>query len=137
MAYWKTQHFKALQAQWYERLRDSGFSDAEEIVGDDLRLRQNSDAHRRYLRDSVRVDCKADYYYVVSQHVHETEFDTEIDEIILTLYADGKNAKEICAELRIRGKCRNRNTIRYRIRHYEVQWGLRQWTPRQLNKKTA
>ncbi len=134
MTFWKTQHFKALQKAWYRRLEESGFTDAEEMIAGELVLRQT--AHHVYRgTDEITRGTKEDYFRVMASLVQEAEFSCEVDRIIMTRYAEGKKIKVILEELASMGKRRCRGTIRYKIRTYEMKWGMREYTPRQLNKK--
>ncbi len=132
MTFWTTKKFKDLQAAWYGVLRESGFEDAEELVAGQLVLRQKA-SHPYRGADPLTRDCKEAYYNFVAQKVQETVFTRDIDRIILAMHADGKKIRHICDELESLGKRRCRGTIRYRIRVYEMRWGLRQYTPKQLN----
>lgn len=134
MTFWKSQHFKALQKDWYKRLEDLGFRDAEKIVGDELVLRQCA-AHMYKDTDELSRQHKADYYNILSQQVHHATFSNNVDQLILSLYADGKKIKAICDELEKIGERRCRGTIRYTIRKYEMSWGMKEYTPQQLNRK--
>lgn len=136
MTYWTTQHFKALQKAWYERLQEGGFQDAEVMVGGELDLRQNA-CHPYRDNSEITRSCKEAYYQFVAQKVQETVFTSDVDHLILARHADGKRIKHICEELEGIGKSRTRGTIRFRIRVYEMKWGLKQYTPKQLNRKVS
>lgn len=136
LTYWKSQHFKALQKLWYQRLQTAGFTDAEKVIGDELELKQTAYHHYRGADELTRQSKEA-YYEVLSAHVHVAAFETDVDALILSWYADGKKIKAIYIELERLGKRRCRGTIRFTIRKYEVIWGIRKYTPKQLNKKTA
>lgn len=133
MTFWTTPTFKALQKAWYASLKDAGFKDAEELVGDELVLKQNA-AHPYRVATTLTRDCKEAYYHFVAQKVQETVFTSDIDRLILGRYAEGWKIRHICEELESIGKRRYRGTIRYKIRIYEMKWGLRQYTPKQLNR---
>lgn len=159
MTYWKSSGFRELQQAWYQRLAETGFEDAERLVGDELELRQSSTApyrsmtclKRRVRRDDmgevVRVTrreinitaryAKEQYFHVVSALVQDTTFRNEVDRLVVVRYAEGRKACEICEELKQRGTPRFRHAIRFIVRRYETLWGLKKWTPRQLGKKTA
>lgn len=136
MTFWTTQHFKALQKAWYKRLADTGFEDAEVLVGSELRLKQTAIPHPRD-SELIRRECKEAYYQFVAQKVQETLFSSDIDRLILVWHADGKKIKHICDALESIGKRRCRQTVRVKIRIYEMKWGLRQYTPKQLNRKVS
>ncbi len=133
MTYWSSEHFKALQKAWYQRLKDSGFQDAEEMIGEELKLKQRAACNVYQGADKLTRETKETYFRFVSQMVQETEFKREVDRLIMTRHAEGMKIKRICEELRRAGLARGRQTVRHRIRIYEMKWGLRQYTPRQLN----
>jgi hypothetical protein len=134
MTYWKSGQFKELQQEWYQRLQENGFRDHEKFVGNNSELIQFSvNAYKSM--DAVRRENKATYFSLLSQNLHYAEFASEVDELILTWFADGKKIKLICEELERRGERRCRGTIRYTIRKYEMKWGMRVYTPKQLNQK--
>lgn len=133
MQFWKKPEFKELQKQWYEKLEAEGFEDAERIVGDHLVLKQP--AARPF--DELTRDSKEAYYVFVAQKVQETVFTSAVDQIILTGVASGKKIRHIVEDLQSQGMPRCRFTVRVKIRTYEMKWGLRQYTPKQLNRKVS
>lgn len=143
MTFWKTsalnKSLKELQIAWYERLQICGFQDAEQIISGEFELRQKAAHPARVYRgetDTSRV-AKEDYYRQLSAYVHVERFRSEIDRIIMMMFADGVKIKNIIEELSNRGISRCRNTIRFTVRKYEMKWGLREYTLKQLNKKEA
>lgn len=126
MTYWRNQDFKTLQKQWYQRLEDLGFEDAEVVVGDETFLRQTSE--RPFRACPVRIKQKEDYYRVLTHRVADSEFRNEVDQQILTLRSEGKTFKEIA----VAAKC-ERKKVRFTIRKYEMAWGLRRYTLQQLD----
>lgn len=137
MTFWKTKSFKELQKAWYVRLEEEGFQDVELHSGNELFL-------KRYSFSIVDKRCKdwplrcrqlrEVYYALLSAKVHDAVFRNEVDELILVLYANGTKIKIIAEELEKLGKRRCRNAIRFIIRRYEVAWGIREYTPQQMNK---
>lgn len=136
MTYWQTQHFKALQALWYERLEAQGFEDAEELVDGELVLKQNAQ-HPLKGADPIEIEQKSTYYRVIGARAHDHPFRKETDRIIMLMFAEGAKIKTIVEALTQAGARRCRESIRYTIRKYEMQWGLRQYTPRELNRVKA
>lgn len=134
MTFWKSSTFKALQQAWYQRLRDEGFDDAEEMVGEDLELK---DERRFGHRDERRAERNADYFNAISKKMHETVFRNDVEQLILTRHCEGEKAVTICQELQSRGTPRHRHAIRFIVRRYEAMWSLREWTPSQLGKKVG
>lgn len=140
MTYWTTQHFKALQKAWYDKLKAQGFDDAEVLVKDELYLKQPSNAE--FTRQMQRLDeltrqSREDYYRVVSQLVQQTAFKSSIDAIIMTCHASGMRIVRIREEIAKTGHSRTRHAIRFRIRVFEMKWGLRSYTPQKLNRKAS
>lgn len=131
MTYWKTPNFKELQKAWYERLAGEGFRDAEKIIGDELELQQSA-AHPCRHYSQLRKQIKEAYYNLLSQYVEMAEFKTETDKLILTWYAEGMRIKCIREELHKIGRSKDRGTIRFTIRKYEVAWGMRSYLPNQI-----
>ncbi len=136
MTFWKTQAFIALQEAWYQRLEAEGFKDAEETVAGELVLRQIA-AHPYRGTEPLERETKERYFRFLAQQVQEAEFKSEVDRIILIKHAEGEKIKRICEELNKQGQARCRGTIRFTIRKYEMRWGLRQYTAKQLNKKVS
>lgn len=123
--------FKQLQQEWYQKLADSGFIDAEEFSGDDLRLKQH--AHHVYSEvDDFAREIKEHYFNVIGQKVSdpETPFKNDDHRFIMTKRSEGEHIKDICEEL---GTLR-RQAVRYIIRNYEVAWNLRTYSRRQLHR---
>lgn len=136
MTFWKRPEFKALQKQWYQRIEEEGFEDAEELIGDDLVLKQTASSAYGSL-DEITRESKEAYYTFVAQKVQETEFKSPVDRTILAGVASGRKIRDIVEDLHNQGTPRCRFTVRIKIRTYEMKWGLRQYTPKQLNRKVS
>ena len=130
---WSSPEFRALQRAWYERLAAEGFDDIEEIVNGKLVLKQSA-AHPYRGADELSRESKAQYYCFMADKVQREQFDSIVDWVIIFAHAHGKKIKHICKKLEILGIARARDTVRYRIRIYEMKWGLRSYTPRQLHR---
>lgn len=135
MTFWKSPDFKALQEYWYRLLESQGFQDAEMTRGDRHVLKQDSEHLYRTNKDPLRRENKETYYRMLSQRVHEAEYKRDIDRLIMTWYAECKEIASICEELERMGQRRCRTSIRYIIRKYEMAWGIRKYTRRQLHLK--
>lgn len=133
MSFWKSEHFKALQHLWYERLRASGFKDEEQIRGNEMQLRQWSH-HMFDIVPAKTLKFRQQYYLNISHYVESAKFNDPIDEFILRSHAAGWFIKEICEELERRGQCRHRHTVRYTIRRYLNDWGLAKFSQEQMNR---
>lgn len=153
--FWRSSEFKKLQSEWEEKLRQSGFEDAEKEVGGDRVLKQRADYAYRS-STTATIEAKEEYFQLLSSWVRiETQFDGESffqlplplpgvdplelkrnissDRLIMEMTAAGKNIQEISRELkRRRMEKHNRDTIRYIRRRYEDRWGIRRWTREQM-----
>jgi hypothetical protein len=136
VTFWETKTFKTLQQAWYRRLKAEGFQDAEEFIAGELVLKQSAANCYRGADQTMRVSKEA-YYMFVSQQVEQTIFESDVDQLILRMHAEGKKKKHICEQLASIGKRRCRNTVTFRIRIYEMRWGIRAYTPKQLNRKAS
>jgi hypothetical protein len=130
-----TPAFRDLQRTWYRKLKETGFQDLERLVHGEPELSDLSQYPR------VNHENREEYYRALSYHVANTEFDSKVDKLILTCHAEGVKAVKICEELALLGPLwrrwnneRNRNSVRYIIRRYEREWGLRAWSQRALNR---
>ncbi len=127
MKYWKTEHFKALQQDWYRRLEESGFSDQEILDNGELKLKDI----RPY--KTVTAEQKAEkekYFNSLAECIHTHDFECEAHRLVMVLKANGYRIKDICERLRQRFKPsitaeRLRKNVRFIIRKYEMKWGLR------------
>jgi len=81
--------FKALQAKWYERLKQAGFEDVEITT---TRL----DYRNAIYRDRMAV---SDYYSAAADFLHQGEFDTARERDIWALHTDGLSHREIVRAL--------------------------------------
>lgn len=137
MKFWKQESFKTLQRDWYERLKSEGFYDIEVFRGEELKLKQG-------LRDRISKVTKTkayvtrimteEYYTLLILKIRETEFQNVIHELILTWYSDGERIKTICQRLFELGMPRDRQSVRFIIRRYEMAWGIRDYTDKELHK---
>jgi hypothetical protein len=128
MKFYETDDFKRQQQEWYGKLAEAGFNDAETVIANDHKLKQYS-CRREPLNNN-----KLHYYQAITEYVNTQSFDCEIDEIVMFMRADGIKIKDISTELKKRGLERShRETIRYIIRKYEVRWGVKKYKPSQMS----
>lgn len=129
--------FKKLQQKWYKTLANLGFKDIEEIKGEELVLKETASFCYRHSPDQFDREMKEEYYRCIAQLVYDedTEFRNATDRHILMMHAEGMNAKKIIEDLSSLGISKNRNSIRYIIRRYEMLWGMKQYNSKQLNER--
>lgn len=122
--FWKTKTFLTLQREWDQKLKASGFEDAEKSIGGTARLKQRaSNSYRGAIQ--VLREAKLEYYRSLTYHFHETEFSDEVERLIMERRAEGVLIKSICEQLRSMGERCHRETVRHIIRKYEIKWGMK------------
>lgn len=128
--------FRELQKYWYKILEESGFRDIEKLIGDELVLKQNSD-HNGWFIDQFTREMNEEYFRTICEIVgnEDTVFRNDIDKIIMNMHAYGAKIINIVNTLKANNMTRNRASVRFIIRRYEIDWGLKQYTLKQLNKK--
>ncbi len=129
--------FRALQITWYEKLSQSGFKDIEKFKGDELVLAQSA-SHCFGNLDALSSFLKASYFRLLAQLIYDetTVFRNEVDRHILIRYSEGMKIKYIVQELKMLKMPRDRNSVRFIVRRYEMIWGIRNYTAKQLHKKS-
>ena len=134
MQFWRTKQFQALSKTWELNLKRCGFQDAEVSLKGDRALKQRATNSYRQASELER-DTRLEYYRILGQLTNETKFKNELEKKIMVMHADGHTIKEIVEGLHI---SRDRKTIRYIIRRWQMKWGIRNWSLSQMNlKKTA
>lgn len=129
---------KKLQEHWYKVLEKSGFKDIEVLVDGELYLRQM--AHHSFW-DTTHFEFKMgrEYFRIVYEKAHDegTFYKNEVDKMILQMHSNGAKIVEIMKSLDLLGDTRNRASVRFIIRRYLTEWKIRQFSPKQLNKKSS
>lgn len=111
-----------------------GFEDAEVDLKGDRALKQKASNSYRQAAELER-ESRLDYYCIVSNLAQNTKFHNILDEIVMVKHSDGATIKEIVDILKLKGISRDRKTIRYIIRRWQMNWGIKIWSPRQMNLK--
>lgn len=132
--YWQKASFQIIRKRWYQKLKETGFVDAEKDVGKKQFLSQVSSNAYRQASEVIR-ECKSAYYSLLAECLFEDPPLDEIEKLILLRRSEGHKIKEISRELETRGERCHRQTIRFVIRRYENKWGIRKWNQAQLNPK--
>jgi hypothetical protein len=116
--------FKELLEEWDKRLKESGFEDIEQRVGNDLVLKHSGSDYRikQMNNDQTVRDAIVKYYDIIGQKIVETTFTNEMEKKILTMYFEGKTQVEIKEQLKIEGhRCR----VYRPIYKWLKKWGLK------------
>lgn len=155
MGFWRTPEFKALAAGWYDRLKRSGFADAEVEKGGRVHLKKwTSNAYgfvgyddgefdeRRHLKKwktkaatAHAYVAKERYFQALAECVSSCSFDRDVDRYVLGRKADGATNIQIARELKDGGmRPRHRLSVMVIVRKYEHRWGIRTWRPEHLDR---
>lgn len=120
------EEFEKLQAFWYKRLEQQGFKDIE------------TDKNPLGIFIPTFEESQRDYFSVLYEIANDekTTFKNDVHKYILRRFSEGARIKQIVDELVIRETPRERKSIRFIIRRYEMAWGIRFYTSKQLNVKT-
>lgn len=132
----KKQELKQLLQYWDEILKATGFQDIERTIGGERVLIQYSSNVYRQAEEVVR-ESKISYFEQVSEKVNEHQFEDSIEQTIMSLIGEGSRIKEIVDLLNKKGISIHRQTVRFIIRRYETQWGIKIWRNKQMNLKTT
>lgn len=133
MAYWERPDFIAMQRDWYARLAQDGFVDVE--VFQPYGRRHRHDLPRRVL--ALIAHERRVYHRFLAERLETALFAKPSDQIIMRMRSEGARINEICAKLEALGMPKHRHQVRFRIRIYEMKWGLRTYTPRQIGHKAG
>ncbi len=88
--------FKKLKREYYEKLKQDGFSDIEDEDGYITTHRSNHDFHQRIgFHSSLFSERISDYYSWAYHHALYSEFRTDIEAIIWIAHSKGQSSREI------------------------------------------
>lgn len=127
---WQSPEFEQLQDYWYELLEAEGFTDIER----DPRIKSTCrpteiPKHRRPAQD------KTDYFTSVSASFESWHFKDSrpVDRYIMEWHVQGHTLDAIRNKLSLVGYKRGIPAIHFIIRQYLMLWGIKSFTPKQLN----
>ncbi len=121
--------FLILQEEWYDKLKKTGFEDIEKNYRGNNFLKNH-----RY----PNLDPDAITYFdniLFFADAANTIFKKPADKIIMQLHGQGMGINDIIQALSLYGIKRARNSVRIIIRRYEMAWGIKEYTRKQLNLK--
>ncbi len=88
--------FKKLKREYYEKLKQDGFSDIEDEDGYITTHRSSHDFHQRIgFQSTLFRDQVTDYYSWAYHHALYSEFRTDIEAIIWIAHSKGLSSREI------------------------------------------
>lgn len=129
------QSFKALQAEWYDKLEASGFVDIEARSGESAVCRRpfrEDLAGENYYRD-VGHALHSSYGHLHSRLLSDRQ---RIMMYVLDRHSDGASTRSICLELQALGLRPNRrNTVNAWIKQFCHAVGLRFYTTEAMKNR--
>ena len=132
--FWRTKVFKVLSKEWNDRLKITGFIDAEIELKNDRALKQRATNSYRQATELER-ESRLEYYCFLGYLTNNTLFPTELEKHIMVRHADGATIKEIVQEISSRGISRDRKTVRRIIRRWQTKWGIINWSLKEMHLK--
>jgi hypothetical protein len=111
--------FKALYAEWNQKLLDSGFQDIEELRQGNLQLKKTGTMGRFERSAPIIRESKAKYFDIIGQKIVETRFDSDQEKQILCMYFEGLTQTEIAKRL-------NPPVVRFTVHKKLYKW-LKRW----------
>ncbi len=106
--------FKALQAKWYKKAKDSGFNDIE---SSETMLNPTTLGDTRYMisRGKFLIESKTEYYRLAGMFYHDYKFRSQLDRFLWKHNADGRSSSEIEKILKLKINI-SRRTVSRRLR---------------------
>lgn len=147
--FWRKKSFKQQSDVWEKILKNSGFIDAEVGLKDDRVLKQNAPNSYRQATQLER-ESREEYFSIIGHFVNNTNilngekdlplfeyacFPNEVEKYVLHRHSEGATIQEIVKEMSINGVSKHRKTVRYIIRRWEMKWGIRFWSLKEMNLK--
>lgn len=102
MTRYKSKEFRELKKEWYQKAKDSGFTDAEKSD----RWFSDGRNHRWFALEYTTEEFlnKEAYFRRASHMLYEFTFESEVQKEIWALHADGLTMREIAEQMRAKGK---------------------------------
>jgi hypothetical protein len=132
--FWRKKEFKKLSKIWNKKLAEVGFEDAEIELKEDRALKQRASNSYRQASQLER-ESRLEYYSLLGSLTNNTKFQDFIDKTVMMGHSEGKTIKEIVNDLEHWGISRDRKTVRYIIRRWQMRWGIKHWNLKQMNLK--
>lgn len=119
---------------WEKKLLDSGFEDIEKEINGERVLRDGS-APSAYRSEKEQTrEAKLAFYRMVSRKVSITSFPNNLEEQIMSAYAEGVTQADIKRQLEGLGIKMHRETLYEIIYQYLGKWSLKpyykKWSPK-------
>lgn len=107
--------FRAVQKEWYEKLKKDGFKDAEEVFKEEHRLKIFDSC--QFNRERVRnvFQFKQDYYLMAEKFLNLYKFDNQMERTIWEMHSNGVSIRSISSSWKS-GKAPNKDSVNRIIR---------------------
>lgn len=86
-----------LTAEWYQKLKDEGFSDIERPDG---RLKEWSTSHCLLYHSGLTFEAKQTYYQMAGKFLYDNKFVNEFEKHIWSMHSDGLSIRTIVKALK-------------------------------------
>lgn len=125
---YKSKEFKELQAQWYQKLKESGFEDIENTDKGCLKMWSSTFQHEKTIHSSQAFHAKQAYFYEAThssqQFLDCPLFFDPIDQRAWRYHCDGLSLREISLKLNQSGYKTNKDIVNKVINRCKRLFGL-------------
>lgn len=110
-AWYKDKDFKSLEAHWYQKLKEEGFEDAENVSKETRPLKVEHGYYYICRYDELSFKQKEEYFRLCDRFRNEFPFDNEFDQAVFGLHAAGRSNREIAKVLEASGYIANKDKV--------------------------
>ncbi len=103
-----SKEFKALQADWYKKLNDDGFSDIEDLEGN---LRTSANHNIENQQTLASFEHRQEYYRLAGFFYNDFSFKDDFKKKVWGMHAEGVAVREIAKALKEEGYPAHRDKV--------------------------
>lgn len=130
--FYQTERFKEQEIIWEEKLKASGFIDAEQSIGSARKLKQYCPNVYRQSTKAAR-EAKTIYYALIAEKIYTEVFTNDIHKYIMSRVSDGQKLTSIHDELKSTRGAPCYEMIRFIVKRFEYRWRIKNYTAKQMN----
>jgi len=93
----RSKQFSTLQAEWYKKLKDSGFNDIERKNGDIIHSAEDNIVTHY---DQNSFEAKRDYNRLAGQFLHDYKFKSNLERLVWEHHVEGMSIRNIVKTLK-------------------------------------
>ena len=108
--FYEKKDFKALQKEWYQKLKEEGFRDIEDQK---TGIVERPFSHRRY-RTDLFYQASVDYYLTMGHYLENGHIRSDLDRKVLEMHIEGRTYRAIAKELN-----QHTNTVYRKVQRYK------------------